>query len=134
MKKIIPFIVILLSAILAGCSGVSQSDYQKVLDDKVQLEAKVESFQIEINELEAKTESIQTETNKLQTQLNIYKSDNSTLKSTLTATYDAYRYMMLYVTTEVYGNTLSKSEWEAYITKNDHPAPTFDEVNKLLSK
>jgi hypothetical protein len=134
MKKINLVILILFTATLAGCSGVSQSDYQKVSDEKVQLEAKVESFQTQINELEAKAESLQTESNKLQTQLDIYKSDNSTLKSTLTTTYDAYRYMMLYVTTEVYGNTLSKSEWEAYIAKNDHPAPTFDEVNKLLSK
>lgn len=120
MKKLIPFMLILLSFILAGCSVVPKSDYQKALDDKSQLEAKVDSLQTEINEL--------------QTQLDTYKSDNFILKSTLASTYDAYRYMMLYVTTEVYGNSLSKSEWEAYITKNEHPAPTFDKVNELLKK
>jgi hypothetical protein len=42
--------------------------------------------------------------------------------------------MMVYVTTEVYGNSLSKSEWEAYITKNEYPAPTFYEINKLINE
>ena len=120
MKKMIPALLVLMAVILAGCSGVPQSDYQKSLDEKAQLESEVDSLKIEIDNL--------------QTQLNTSKSSDSGLKSSLTATYDAYRYMMLYVTTEVYGNTLTKSEWETYITKNEYPAPTYDEVNKLLAK
>jgi outer membrane murein-binding lipoprotein Lpp len=97
MKKTIPFILaMLLLFIFAGCSGVSQSDYNKAMDDKSELEIKVDSLQTEINRLRVQNDTL--------------KTDNSKLKSTLATTYDAYRYMIVYVTNEVYGNYFVKKK------------------------
>lgn len=103
---------VLIFCILSACSGVSKEDYQTLQNENAQL---------------------QQEKDALQEQINSMQDEKVVLQVTLANTYDAYRYMMLFVTTEVYGNSLSKAEWEKYITNPEHPVPTFEEIKELVN-
>lgn len=58
---------------------------------------------------------------------------NAVLRAYLLTVYDGYRKAVVYVTTEVYGDGLSKSEWGTALSTIQDGLPTFDEVKTALN-
>jgi outer membrane murein-binding lipoprotein Lpp len=121
-KLLLTTLSILIVLILTSCSGVSQSEYDKLMDEKIELESQIQTLESQVSALQSQLDSAKKA-----------EADDVILKTVLANTYDAYRYMMLYVTTEVYGNSFSKSEWDSYITNDEHPVPTFEELQELVN-
>lgn len=130
MKKII--IVTMLITILftsSGCSGVNKELYDETLNHNTELEIIVEKLKEEKADLISELSLFKADDNDLE-QL---KLDKQILQSTLITTYDAYRNVLVYVTTEVYKDSLSQKEWEAYMPKLAETVPTFEEIKKLVN-
>lgn len=124
MKKCKTKMVVLLITLslfciyLAGCSGVSEEEYQALQEQLSQSELQVTEKEAELEELTDK--------------FNESQADNLVLKQYLSSTYDGYRYMLVNITTEVYGDGLSKTEWENFITTYTSDMPTFDQVSEAV--
>lgn len=118
--KIIPFamVISLLCTCLVGCSSVSKEEYQA-------LQEQLNQSEIQLSEREAELEELTDKFNESQ-------ANNLVLKQYLESTYDVYRYMLVNVTAEVYGDGLSKTEWENYITTFSDDLPTFDQVSEAI--
>ena len=111
-KCLLLLCTVLIFCMLSACSGVSKEDYQALQNENAQLQQEKDALQEKINSMQ---------------------EEKVVLQYTLASTYDAYRYMMVFVTTEVYVNSLSTTEWEKYITNPEHPAPTFKEIKELAN-
>lgn len=118
--KIIPFVMVtsLLCTCLVGCSNVSKEEYQA-------LQEQLNQSEIQLSEKEAELEELTDKFNESQVK-------NSVLKQYLASTYDVYRYILINVTAEVYGDGLSKTEWENYVTIFSDDLPTFDQVSEVI--
>lgn len=116
--KFIPFamIISLLCTCLVGCSNVSKEEYQA-------LQEQLEQSEIQVAEKEAELAELADKYNESQ-------ADNLVLKQYLASTYDAYRYMLINVTGEVYGNGLSQTDWEEFVTASE--VPTFEQVSEVI--
>jgi hypothetical protein len=104
---------------LAGCGGVSQTDYQTALDEKAALET-------QMADLQDKYDTLSQNYNALQ-------ANRLVLRRYLSDTYDGYRAVVLQVTMQVYGDSLTKSEWETIFTEAAEAVPTFDEVTAAIN-
>ena len=118
--KIIPFsmVISLLCTCLVGCSNVSKEEYQA-------LQERLNQSEIQLSEKEAELEELTDKFNESQ-------ANNLVLKQYLPSTYEVYRYMLVNITAEVYGDGLSKTEWENYITTFSDDLPTFDQVSEAI--
>lgn len=113
----------------SGCSGVNKELYDETLNHNTELEIIVEKLKEEKADLISELSLFKADDNDLE-QL---KLDKQILQSTLITTYDAYRNVLVYVTTEVYKDSLSQKEWEAYMPKLAETVPTFEEIKKLVN-
>lgn len=123
MKKI--GLLIMLTVIIftsSGCSKVSNSEHEYALSHNIELETEVELLKSDLRSLKEDYADLEN-----------LKVDKGILQLTLANVYDGYREMMVYITTEVYKDSLSKKEWEEFITNGKKTIPTFDEIENLVN-
>gem|GEM_PF-4076644 len=158
MKRLVlTALILLLSISAAGCGGVDQETYDALVAENGRLAGEIEANAAAV----AAVAGLKEENSRLQTDIKVLESELSKLKSdyeilgtylneasanvirqnglifqlrdALTNTYNAYRNMAIFVTTEAASGTLTMAEWEPYFISKDNQAPPFDEVNALMT-
>lgn len=137
MKRIVFFAFVIVSVFLmAACSGISRDEYDRLMDEKNQLTEQVAQLTEERDSLKQEKEQLAQDNTALSAKaepVEDLKSKNAVLRAYLMTVYDGYRKAVVYVTTEVFGDGLSKSEWETALSTIQDGLPTFDEVKTALN-
>lgn len=120
-KLLLSIIVITMVFSLISCSsGISQEEYDTLQSEKAELQSQLEELQADYTALNDKFASYQTSTKKVVG----YLSD----------TYDGYRLFLVNLVNQIYGDGLSKTEFESYVAAISDMIPTYDEVNSAIAQ
>jgi len=103
MKKffIIVWLILVVSFLLA-CSVVSEKEHQEALNRITELENRINEMNIEYSDLNKKLNTANADKKSALNNLNDAQDDIDELKSVLIKAYDGYRFMAIFVTSEVY--------------------------------